>query len=198
MPLIPVGWGPKWDSANDTLNSTKSIGDTSLKGFNQNVKKYNKSLLMRDLQNMQEGKLGLSEAQRAQMRDESARGASNMLEAQNTQLAQMGLTGNAGEANAAIRDSQKALAEAGAIGASEANRLSESKAMAQEADIKARLRQAEQDQIEKNRFWTELILSNAGALGDFLGSAVSAIGGGVGGGAEGLVKGAQGAAGAIP
>lgn len=128
-----------------------------------------KELLLKDLERMEKGQLGLSAGEQRQLREGATQQAGAILQAQQQEAAQAGLAGGplasvSGRGAALQRELGGQMAQAGALASSEAARLSQEKAMAEKASILGRLSE-QQDRARQNaQFWAQWLVGQRGGL----------------------------------
>lgn len=151
---------------------------------------YNKASQWSDMQKQARGELGMTDAERSQAREEAARAAGGLIEAQNMNAAQLYTTGQAQGANEAMRGSNQAIAEAGAIGSAEANQLAKAAELSKTADLQARVERQQERNRENVQFLVETIPSIIPDLIDSVVAGFQAMGGGGPGATAGVTPGA--------
>lgn len=133
--------------------------------------------LLGDLKKMEEGRLGLSGAEKRQATDAANQQAAANFQSQArdmgaAQLASGPMSAVSGRAAASQRQAAAQLSQAGAMASAETERTSTALAEQQRQAIRANLEREQDRQREDTQFWASLLLNP-----QMVGAAASAVGG---------------------
>tara|TARA_R100001463_G_scaffold35008_3_gene76603 strand:- start:31786 stop:32310 length:525 start_codon:yes stop_codon:yes gene_type:complete len=169
-------------SINDALSTASSISNayggrenvygTNVSKLNLRAPQVSKQVLINDLQAMERGELGLTESQQDQIIDRAGEQQRAMINAQNAISARQAMGGVPGVASGQQMEMQKQIAgsqaQASAMAASEAAKLSQSLAEAKRQEILARLEGQQDRRRENTMFAVSEVGDNLEALADFI------------------------------